>query len=534
MASEITVTFSDGGIYNGSANSYTKGGITTYYFEFDKKYRVQLGALNAITLQQYKNTNGAWYDINIISSVNVQSISVDLSDYYTKSQADNKFLDKNALDDYYTKKQCDARFLQSVSFDNYYTKADCDGRFVNKSGDTMTGTLYFSTDNSRSYINGSTLNFYKGNDTSTILLQLYNGTIFMNGRLYLADNIPAGQTPENYFQLSINGMYRNNNYTQPFNFNCPVALRGRVDLFSTLYVRSNDDSVAYIWNNNGHLTAYKNHAFTINDAEFNSSGNSIQFVNDGFYASPLHFYSTTILNANLIANAQITSYSSISVDPSSGSGANTVINAGTITTYTSLNNNNAQRSIITGAGIYNRMDYSSTYVWLRYNYQRYVVSGVTTMEIANGGIDIYNGAYITYHSGRAGVTEQYTRMNNAGLTMYNANYNNGFTINTGTGRFEITGAETITMNASNLIHATAGTTLTLTDSGGAIVVKNIIQALNNAFYGEEFLNALNKVFLFIFNKIGGSVYYEFPSQNYGGGFSAGGGSSRGGGVGRRK
>lgn len=505
MASEITVTFSDGGIFNGFANSYTKDGITTYYFEFDKKYRVQLNALNSITLQQYQNTNGAWYNINIISNVSISQIQGGGTGDVTK------------------------QYLE----ENYYSKTESDDRYVNKTGDTMTGTLYFNTDNSQSYINGSTLNFYKGNDTSTILLQLYNGTIFMNGRLYLSDNIPAGQTPENYFQLSINGMYRSSNYIQPFNFNCPVALNQRVDLSAWLYVRDTDSSVSFILQNNGNLACYAGHGLYMANFAYNSSGAFIQIQGTSVYGDMLTFNNVISANANIVARSNITCYSNISVNPSNGSGANTSITAGTISIFSSLNNNNAQRAIINSSGYYHYMDNSSTYMWLRYNYQRYVTSGTRALEVTSNGIDIYNGHYITYHSGPAGVTEQYTRMNNAGLTMYNATNSNVYSINTGTARFELTGAHTITMNAYNLIHATAGTTLTLTDSGGAIVVKNIIQALNNAFYGEEFLNALNKVFLFIFNKIGGSVYYEFPSQNYGGGFSAGGGSSRGGGVGRR-
>lgn len=496
MASEITVTFSDGGIFNGFANSYTKDGLTTYYFEFDKKYRVQLGSLNSITLQQYQNSNGAWYNINIIAAVQVTEIEtkVDLSNYYTKSETDNKY--------------------------------------VKKTGDTMTGTLYFNTDNSRSYVNGSTLNFYNGNDTNSILLQLHNGTIFMSGRIYLADSITAGQLG-NYFQLSFNGLNRSNGYTQPFNVNCPIAFNDRLDIFSYIYVRDDDTSVSFVWQNNGNLVCYAQHGFYMANYAYNGSGAHVMIQGTSFYGDTLTFNNIISANSNIVANANITCYSNISVNPSSGSGANTSISAGTISIFSNLNNNNAQRAIINSTGYYHYMDYSSTYMWLRYNYQRYVTSGATTMEVSSGGIDIYNGRYITYHSGAAGVTEQYTRMNNAGLTMYNASNGNAFTINTGTARFDLTGAYTITMNASNLIAATAGTTLTLTDSGGSIVVKNVIQALNNAFYGEEFLNAVNKVFLFIFNKIGGAVYYEFPSQNYGGGFQAGGGSSRGGGVGRR-
>ena len=52
MAKEIKVTFDDGGIYEGFANTYTLDNSITYYFSFDRDYRVQL-TNGAITLQEY-------------------------------------------------------------------------------------------------------------------------------------------------------------------------------------------------------------------------------------------------------------------------------------------------------------------------------------------------------------------------------------------------------------------------------------------------------------------------------------------------
>jgi hypothetical protein len=58
--------------------------------------------------------------------------TIDLSNYYTKTQCDNKFLTEHqSLSNYYTKTQCDNKFLTShQSLSNYYTKSECDSTFV--------------------------------------------------------------------------------------------------------------------------------------------------------------------------------------------------------------------------------------------------------------------------------------------------------------------------------------------------------------------------------------------------------------------
>lgn len=73
MAKEIKVTFENGGVYEGFANTYTLDNSITYYFSFDRDYRVQL-TNNAITLQEYRNA-GAWYPIDIITKFELAEIS---------------------------------------------------------------------------------------------------------------------------------------------------------------------------------------------------------------------------------------------------------------------------------------------------------------------------------------------------------------------------------------------------------------------------------------------------------------------------
>src|SRR5699024_8816984 len=104
MAKEITATFQNGGIFNGAASSYTINGETIYYFDIDKRYRVTVTDDGQIISQQYQNTNGAWYNINIITKIEIKDISSDVTIEYLKN--------------------------------NYYTKNEGDDRYVNKTGDT--------------------------------------------------------------------------------------------------------------------------------------------------------------------------------------------------------------------------------------------------------------------------------------------------------------------------------------------------------------------------------------------------------------
>lgn len=499
MAKEIIATFQNGGIFDGVANSYTLNGETTYYFDIDKRYRVAVTDDGQIASQQYQNTNGAWYNIDIITKIEIKDISGsgDVTVEYLK--------------------------------ENYYTKSEADNRYVNKTGDTMTGDLYLKYNNSTVKVTSNSITLFDGIDTNVIKVQLYNGNVFLNGSVYYSDRIISGSTPDNFFAISIDGLRRSSGYTTPFNFNCPVAFNARTDLLNWLYIRDQSDgSVTGIIQNNGNIAMYGGHGFYSTQSAFGASNPQwIQISGTQVSGSPITFTNSVVLQSKL------TSHNVISVDPVSGSGANTVINSGSIIVYSSLNNNNTQRSEINSTGFYHRYDYSNTYMWLSYRYQRYVNSGQTKAEFADGGIDLYNGAGVTYHTGAAGVTEQYTRMNSKQIIMYNASRNDIFSINPNTARFQVTNAYTILANASNLISMTAGTEMTLRDTNGYITPGRVSQTINNCFYGEEFLNALNKVLLFIFNKIGATVYYDFPSQNYGGGFIAGGGSSRGGGVGRR-
>lgn len=163
MAKEITVTFEDGGVFEGFANTYTLNNEVTYYFSFDRDYRVQ-ATDNAITLQEYRNA-GAWYPIDIITGFAVTEISGTGGDvtkewvfenFATKSsieyfityfEADRRYQPKG---NYVSKEYVDQNFITQITLNNtlalYLTIADFAERmklYVKRSGDTMTGPLKF-------------------------------------------------------------------------------------------------------------------------------------------------------------------------------------------------------------------------------------------------------------------------------------------------------------------------------------------------------------------------------------------------------
>lgn len=182
MAKEITVTFEDGGVFEGFANTYTLGDEVTYYFSFDRDYRVQL-IDNAISLQEYRNA-GAWYPIDIIVNFAVSEISGGGSgDYITKEEADNLYAPKGTYltkadadmyyqskgnyatenwcyEQFYTKGYCDSNFAGRLDLaNNYLTKNDTYDTFVKKVGDTMTGPLTFDISGAKGTISAAGLQF---------------------------------------------------------------------------------------------------------------------------------------------------------------------------------------------------------------------------------------------------------------------------------------------------------------------------------------------------------------------------------------
>lgn len=498
MASEITVTFEDGGIFNGYASSYTKDNTTTYYFEIDKKYRVQvLNSGETITLQQYKNTNGSWYNINIIKSVAITPISGGGGGDVT------------------------IEYLQK----NYYTKTETNEKYVKKSGDTMTGNLIFDYNNYtltltsngliifdksankkllelfKNYFNTTNGGFYIYNDNSNTLAYLAKEGdkaalhLFYDSRIVVHSGAPG--TTESYLNIKYGTITEYNN-DLPLTFNSSVLFNYRVDLMSWMYIRTKDDgAVTGIIQNNGNIAMYNGHGFY--STPYNYGEDNPEWVK----LSNTTFSGTAITFANKVVNQDtITSYSTLSVNPSSGSEGNTVISAGNIIVYSSLNNVNDQRAEINGGGFYHRYNYSGTFMWLRYDYQRYVNSGKTKAEMAAGGIHFYYGAGVTYHSGASGVTEQYTKMNNSGITLYNTT-GGTFTINTNGNALTL---QSLMGNGATAFRINVpGAHYSLTEGSGTVTGTGIYKAINEGFYSESMLSALNLFLTYLQNNIKSAV-----------------------------
>ncbi len=62
--------------------------------------------------------------------------SADLSNYYTKSEADSKFIDatelENSLGNYYTKTEVDSKVSSKADSENVYTKSEVDSKLAAK------------------------------------------------------------------------------------------------------------------------------------------------------------------------------------------------------------------------------------------------------------------------------------------------------------------------------------------------------------------------------------------------------------------
>lgn len=218
MAKEIKVTFTNGGIFEGAANTFTLDNVVTYYFSFDRDYRVTLTSSGGIESQEYR-INGAWYTIDIISAVSVSEISggsggnvtedwvvqnfQPKGDYLTKIEASNTYITKvYAEQNFITQLALDETLKQYLKITDYIERMKL---YVKRSGDTMTGPLKFpkvwnETINAvGDLLPEVTLN--TNGDFNTILSNKNNGFA-----IYLDENI----TNKNYFTINLNGV--NNDY----------------------------------------------------------------------------------------------------------------------------------------------------------------------------------------------------------------------------------------------------------------------------------------------------------------------------------
>lgn len=258
MAKEIKVTFEDGGVYEGFANTYTLDNSITYYFSFDRDYRVQL-TNNAITLQEYRNA-GAWYPIDIITKFELAEIS---GGGGGTGDATQQWVKDN---------------------------------FVLKSGDTMSGALKFDFGNGvvfriepdttakRVDVTGNG-GFYWENDDKKRAFSILSSSSSASINIYKVNNNYGGIWFRNY-EYGSSGTYRGISYSRIYNSdtNSTWLMDGKfqtnnnwffkagVYFDAWAYWRSND-IINTIIQNNGGIRVYNDQNIVVHEMGYNAEAN---------------------------------------------------------------------------------------------------------------------------------------------------------------------------------------------------------------------------------------------------------------------
>lgn len=388
MAKEITVTFEDGGVFEGFANTYTLNNEVTYYFSFDRDYRVQLTD-DAITLQEYRNA-GAWYPIDIITGFAVTEISG------TGGDVTKEWVNQN---------------------------------FVKKAGDTMTGALRFnfgdgelvyigqSATTKRGLINFNGNMYFKNQENKTIVsiasstnatINLFQASNGYNSNIYFR-NYEAGGTGlsrgisytefrnnDDNSTWAFNGKYQANN-TWWFKY-------GGVYFDTWAYWRSND-IINTIIQNNGGIRVYNGQNIVVHELGSDSDTN--------YYTAYRHNGRTTFSNVggqdaryriegfnNFVNSTEF--YSQIAIkQENQTSGVLTLLTRGNIYIEDAADPNNNDKTVI-----------NQTQFWQ-------IIGNKTRFSIVKGRIDSYNSQPWLNHSGDPGTTEPYTQYMHNGITTGN-------------------------------------------------------------------------------------------------------------------
>lgn len=389
MAKEITVTFEDGGIFEGFANTYTLNNEVTYYFSFDRDYRVQLTD-NNITLQEYRNA-GAWYPIDIITNFAVTEISGTGGGDVTKDWVNQNF--------------------------------------VKKAGDTMTGVLNFDFGNGRMVSIGQSKTKNRGliilngdlqirNQEDKVIASIAtstNATI----NLYKASN---GYNSNIYFRnytIDETGLsrsisyteFRNNDTNTTWEFNGKYQANntwwfkyGGVYFDTWAYWRSND-IINTIIQNNGGIRIYNGNNLAIHEMAQNAETN--------YYSAYKYDGRDTFSNVggqdpryritgyNNFANS-CEFYSSIRIkNENATSGTNVLLTSTEIYIQDISNPDTKDQTSISK------------------NLFRQTVGDKTRFTISQGRIDSYNSQPWLNHSGNPRTTEPYTQYMHNGITTGN-------------------------------------------------------------------------------------------------------------------
>lgn len=496
MAKEITVTFENGGIFEGFANTYTLNNEVTYYFSFDRDYRVQLTD-NNITLQEYRNAS-AWYPIDIITNFAVSEISATGGDDVTKDWVNQNF--------------------------------------VKKAGDTMTGALNFDFGNGRMVSIGQSETKNRGliilngdmqirnqedNVVATIAtsthatINLYKGSNDNNSNIYFRNYTFGGTGLTRSISYT---QFRNNDTNTTWEFNGKYQANdtwqfkyGGVYFDTWAYWRSND-SINTIIQNNGGIRIYNGNNLAIHEFTENAETN--------YYSAYKYNGRDTVSNVggqdpryriigynDFVYSTEF--YSRVAIkQENQTTGVITLLTRGNIYIEDVANPNNNDKTQI-----------SQT------QFRQYIGSK-SRFSIIKGRIDCFNDQRLYLHSGDSGTTESYTEFKHNGISRANYKIGTGeFNINGGTGPVYLSSSASGTalrLDAKNGDYS-------LTSSYGTVTGAGLYTTCNNTYYSESFLNALNACLGYIFDNIGHKYWVQFKGESY----ATGGGSSRGGGVGRK-
>ena len=389
MAKEIKVTFDDGGIYEGFANTYTLDNSITYYFSFDRDYRVQL-TNGAITLQEYRNA-GAWYPIDLITKFEIAEISGGGTDDATKEWVQDNF--------------------------------------VLKSGDTMSGALKFNfgdgvivtigqtADTKRGYIELNGNMYFINTENKRIASLTSDKNITLN--LYQSSNKTDSVIAFRHYEYGTSGLTRTISYNQFVNNDANSSWTfygtyisnnawkfksGGVHFDTTAYWRSNNIINAIIYPTGG-IRIYNNANLAVHKLAQDAAAN--------YYTSYQYNGRTTFSNiGGEDPRYRIIGYNNF---------VNSIESYAGITIKTE-NQSNGTLTRLRQSGIYieNASDPNSNdrTVIERNSFLQYAGSQ-RRFTVNSGRLDIFGNQHIFLHSGLPSTTESYREFSYDAIRGYN-------------------------------------------------------------------------------------------------------------------
>lgn len=388
MAKEIKVTFEDGGIYEGFANTYTLDNSITYYFSFDRDYRVQL-TNNAITLQEYRNA-GAWYPIDIITKFELAEISGGGTGDATQQWVKDNFVLKSG-----------DTMSGALKFDfgNGVVFSIDHASSTNRAQVTGNGGFYWENDDKKrtfsiiSTTNVATLNLYKVNSQ-------YSNIRFRDFEFGGSGNNRAISYPE-FYNSDTNSTWL---MSGKFQTNNNWFFKAGVYFDAWAYWRSND-IINTIIQNNGGIRVYNDKNIVVHEMAYDAETNyySVYKYNGRDTVSNVGGQDPQyrITGFNNFANS-IECYDKITIKTENQTtGVLLMLTRNSINLQNASDPNNNNRTIINTTQFY---QYSGS---------------KRQFSLVEGRIDIYNDKHLFLHSGVSGVQESYREYSYNAIKGYN-------------------------------------------------------------------------------------------------------------------